>query len=200
MSEQRLGSEWVGSISSGTMREEHLIPVFEDALDHAGVAYERPEAVDRLMDGAELDDADWDAVSWYVNEELWGLLDDVAPEGTSFGAHEGDGADYGFWAYEDEAEEEPEEEEGTAAGDELIDLADEPSSGAALFESPNLDGLSMDPADYDRAEQVLRQLAGYCNAKAQAMRLRLAGDVNRALAVERYADGLYQQLPQWAKW
>jgi hypothetical protein len=179
------------------MREEDLIPRFEDVLDQAGVPYERPEAVTRLLDGEELSDADWESVSWYVNEELWSALDDIAPEGTSFGAHEGDGADYGFWAYDAEAEEEEPEEEDTSAGDELIDLS---SDTDALFDAPNLDGLSIDPADYDRAEQVFRQLAGYCNAKAQAMRLRLGGDVNRALAVERYADGLYEQLPVWAQW
>jgi hypothetical protein len=236
MSEQRLGQEWAGSVSSGTMREEDLIPAFEDVLDRAGVGYDRPEAVGRLLDGQELSEADWDTVSWYVNEELWGALEDVAPEGTSFGAHEGDGADYGFWAYEQEPSDD--DDDDTAAGDELVDLCDdEPvpqcghcgkavdtdggrtaqrhgfpvycgsecirrdfGGGEPLFDAPNLDGLSIDPADLDRAADVFRLLASYAQAKAQAMRLRLAGDVNQAVAMERYCDAEYKRLPEWARW
>ena len=29
------------------------------------------------------------------------MLNELAPEGTSFGAHEGDGSDFGFWTYEE---------------------------------------------------------------------------------------------------
>lgn len=37
-----------------------------------------------------------------LNEDVWELLDEIAPAGTCFMSHVGDGSDYGFWEYEDE--------------------------------------------------------------------------------------------------
>jgi len=102
---KRLDKSWVGSVSSGTMREEDLIPAFETVLDAAGVPYERPEAVNRLLAGEALGDDDWAAVGWYLNEELLDALNDVAPEGCYFGSHPGDGADYGFWSMDEDEDE-----------------------------------------------------------------------------------------------
>jgi hypothetical protein len=100
--QRRLGPEWVGSVSSGTMREEDLIPAFEAVLDAAGAGYDRPDAVARLLAGEGLAGAEWAEVAWYLNEDLFGALCDIAPEGCYFGSHPGDGADYGFWPVEEE--------------------------------------------------------------------------------------------------
>lgn len=93
-----------GTIISGTHRPIDLIPAFIDALterdearaDALLAAY--PEVDDALMRGLlstrqhELrEDMDW------MLEDLYVALDDVAPAGYHFGAHEGDGADFGFW-------------------------------------------------------------------------------------------------------
>jgi hypothetical protein len=98
----QLGKEWIGSIISATLREQDLIPAFERVLDIAGVEYDRPAAVDNLLLGQSLTDNDQEEVSYYLNETLIDLLDEIAPEGTYFGAHPGDGSDFGFWEREEE--------------------------------------------------------------------------------------------------
>lgn len=99
----QLGKEWIGaSISHATLREEDLIPAFEALLDTAGVEYDRPPSVDKLLLGQALTDDEQEEVAYYVNETLIDLLDKIAPDGTYFGAHPGDGSDYGFWEGETE--------------------------------------------------------------------------------------------------
>jgi len=94
----QLGKEWIGeSVSHGTLRDEDLIPAFEGILDIAGVEYDRPVAVDKLLEGQPLTDHEAEEVSCYLNETLFDLLNDITPEGTCFGAHPGDGSDFGFW-------------------------------------------------------------------------------------------------------
>ena len=46
-------------------------------------------------------DPEWDTedTSILLNEDLWGILEDIAPEGFYFGAHEGNGSDFGFWVH-----------------------------------------------------------------------------------------------------
>jgi hypothetical protein len=96
-----LGKEWTGSIISATRREQDLIPAFEGVLDIAGVEYERPAAADKLLLGQSLTDNDQEEVSYYLNETLCDLLGEIAPKGTYFGAHPGDGSDFGFWEEEE---------------------------------------------------------------------------------------------------
>lgn len=98
-------------ISSGTLRAEDLLPRFMGILkDYA------PEKFNEFIKGyPELDgweeflDADWRIISddtkMNASDELFGLLNDIAPEGTMFSSTEGDGADFGFWTVEDKKEE-----------------------------------------------------------------------------------------------
>jgi len=93
-----------GTISHGTLRPQDLIPAFLEALRTLN-----PAAYDQLMFGSghppipayalEDEDAEWwhsEDASW-VLESLGDALDESAPEGHYFGAHEGDGSDFGFW-------------------------------------------------------------------------------------------------------
>lgn len=86
------------SISHGTMRSEHLIPEFLGVLKiYAPNKYDayvkaNPEVLD--LNGLD------DETLGYIVEELFDALNDIAPEGTYFGAHPGDGSDYGFWDVE----------------------------------------------------------------------------------------------------
>lgn len=83
-----------GTVSHGTMRPEDLIPAFLDVLRE--LAPERAADFERThlvvpVDGLE-DEEQAEAL-----DELFTLLDNAAPEGYTFGSHEGDGSDYGFW-------------------------------------------------------------------------------------------------------
>jgi hypothetical protein len=93
----KLDKNWSGSIISATLREQDLIPAFEGVLDIAGEEYERPSSVDKLLLGQSLTDDEAEEVAFYLNETLFDMLDEIAPEGTCFGSHPGDGADFGFW-------------------------------------------------------------------------------------------------------
>lgn len=99
---KRLTDDWVNvTVSHGTLREADLIPAFEELLESAGVAYDRPACVDRLLNGDHLSTSEWEEASYYLNEGLFDLLNEIAPEGTYFGAHPGDGSDFGFWQCEE---------------------------------------------------------------------------------------------------
>ena len=92
----------LGSISTGTLRPEDLAVSFFDAANDRAenmgdrAVLERLAEIESLLwlDG-ELT-ADNDTLSDCV-DELTEILDSLAAPYTYFGAHEGDGADFGFW-------------------------------------------------------------------------------------------------------
>lgn len=119
---KRLDKSWVNqSISCGTLRPEDLIPAFLGVLEDFA-----PQRAKKIGDdfGITKFDEEFDATygnrrgefwnlfvkhaeqdtEFLVNEVLFGALDEIAPKGTSFGAHPGDGTDFGFWTYEEETE------------------------------------------------------------------------------------------------
>lgn len=77
------------SVSEGTLLADDLISAFEAFLDFIGVSWPLPSI------GEEDDD--------YLNETLWYLMEEIAPYGWYFGAHPGDGSDFGYWEAEDTA-------------------------------------------------------------------------------------------------
>ena len=83
----------LGSVSTGTMRPEDLIPAFLDVLSDLDGA----RAVE-FQQELDADSWDWDSEdASEVLSELFYALDDHAPPYCYFGAHLGDGADYGYW-------------------------------------------------------------------------------------------------------
>jgi hypothetical protein len=95
----------VGTISHGTLRPQDLIPKFLDVLSELHPeAYQQcqiPGAGFPMVPSYALEDEtdDWwesDKAPWAL-ECLFDALGDCAPEGHYFGAHPGDGADFGFW-------------------------------------------------------------------------------------------------------
>lgn len=96
-----------GTVSHGTMRNVDLIPAFLDVLR----ACNAPEYEQILMQpfpippSAALEDPrdDWwdsERADQFM-EELFDVLNHYAPEGHYFGAHPGDGSDFGFWPSEE---------------------------------------------------------------------------------------------------
>ena len=101
------------SLSSGTLKSEHLIESFMDFLQSVKVELGIEEKVNNLQEevNALEKDEDGDFVgesqetaTYILNEDIFDLLNNIAPEGTSFGSHEGNGSDFGFWEYENEEE------------------------------------------------------------------------------------------------
>ena len=94
-----------GTVSSGTMRREDLIPAFEgelqfgcgrrDLLDKLRAEIMPPGEYDEYSAWIETDEAE------YYLDGLFDALGECADEGFYFGSHLGDGADYGFWRAEE---------------------------------------------------------------------------------------------------
>lgn len=95
-----------GSVISGTHRPEDLIPAFlfqlfmRDPGSLKGFHERYWELVQHMDEEGNIDGHENDAN--YFLEELFDRLDGVAPEGYYFGAHMGDGSDFGFWSCEEE--------------------------------------------------------------------------------------------------
>lgn len=110
-----------GSISHGTMRPDDLIPAFVWELsriaptDYAALIH----TTESFMDGGDYDSEE----AYRLLDELTDALDSCAPPYGYFGAHEGDGSDYGFWLCDPESI--PEQVRATN-GIVVSDLADIP--------------------------------------------------------------------------
>ena len=111
----------VGSISHGTLRTIDLLRAFTFELSYLSGDYvalvncadERHEAINVDSDNETSEDSE------LVNE-LIDALNDLAPPYCYFGAHEGDGSDFGFWPLMDAIDELPriKHEEGEDLPDE----------------------------------------------------------------------------------
>lgn len=104
-----------GSVSSGTMRDEDLLSSFADELDyqlsrqskrfprkaHRALIREARRTLHNLTEGTHAQADKAQEVASEVVAELMDALCEFAPPYAYFGAHDGDGADYGFWLIAD---------------------------------------------------------------------------------------------------
>ena len=88
----------------GTHRACDLIPVFlgviENTPEYTQIMQTNNYNLKVIFDcSADENDERWesDDMCYFLNEELFNILDSYAPEGYYFGAHQGDGSDFGFW-------------------------------------------------------------------------------------------------------
>lgn len=104
---RRLGAKWAGvSLSHGTMIAEDVIESLHPPLPDRFVKKAQTMALVRDMaarKGNQTLSATYaERLDAYLNEDIWDYLNGVAPKGYYFGAHPGDGSDYGFWKVEEE--------------------------------------------------------------------------------------------------
>lgn len=98
------------TVINGTHRPQDLVPAFMEVLKeldpvaysaHAVALFPLPPAY--VAD--EGDDSEWwnsEECSHFLNECLFNELNACAPDGFYFGAHPGNGSDFGFWEVEEE--------------------------------------------------------------------------------------------------
>lgn len=131
----------IGSISHGTLRTEDLLSTFASELeslilvngDHFSLPENRQDRdwmnslVGRAQDCFSADDDEaiedekLEEAEYMVNEEFFNAFQQFAPPYCYFGAHEGDGSDFGFWPSLDSIEELPhvnDSEEAKALGED----------------------------------------------------------------------------------
>lgn len=97
----------IGSISTGTLREPDLLRAFaaslydlqKDTGDRLEMCAEAERIADALDDNP--DDTGYQDDAAGMLEDLQDALQEYAPPFCYFGAHEGDGADFGFWPSHD---------------------------------------------------------------------------------------------------
>jgi hypothetical protein len=82
-----------GSISTGTLNPEHLIPVFEKELERVNP--------DLYRITKALAEANYEGGPIEYCNELFEALQLAAPTGFYFGSSDGDGADIGWWRTEE---------------------------------------------------------------------------------------------------
>ncbi len=64
---------------------------------------------------------------------------------------------------------------------------------------PNLDGFAT-PEELDEIAIIFGYLEQYAVSKATAMRLRIDGNIKKAIAFENMCEYYYEKLPEWARW
>jgi hypothetical protein len=127
----------IGSISSGTMRTEDVLAAFSAELKYHvqrnaaewcsdGGRAERDRLLKLVAEAEATEDFDSDEASELVTE-LEDELSAFAPPYCYFGAHEGDGSDYGFWPIMDAIDELPrvqDSDEAKALGEDCVFVND----------------------------------------------------------------------------
>lgn len=113
---KQLPKEYIGvELSNATMRSEDLIPAFMNFLEQVSDICEIGDEVTAIQEeiaklefeektgyGTYYTDESQEQAAWILNEDIWNLLDSIAPEFCYFGANEGDGACYGFWTSDED--------------------------------------------------------------------------------------------------
>jgi len=168
-SQQLSDFPWIAS--SGTLREEDLLPRFWGVAEQIGgtIPDSLLATLDRLV-GEDAQETDWDSeLAAETCFELIALLGRLAPVGFQFGSNDGDGACFGFWATEAWAD----------ALDHMGLGGCDPAGWVELIAELEADGIDPDNIKdiyQGRAEGWTEELAGADYAQTLAEELDRDGD------------------------
>jgi hypothetical protein len=105
----KLNDDYKGSISEGTINPRELAKRFNSFLEHLYTnnilnksdfsAITIISEYQKTFSSAYTDSDMTNFVDWQIE-----YLNDIAPENCYFGAHPGDGADFGYWEHDEEGE------------------------------------------------------------------------------------------------
>ena len=85
------------TVIEGTLRPEDLVGAFTDEYERLGG---RPSNVELFRSHLLLEEGPKREDELFCDlEDLFELLNELAPEDTTFSSHPGDGADFGFWTH-----------------------------------------------------------------------------------------------------
>jgi len=88
----------IGTVSHATMRAEDLIPSFIWEARNLRLTKSERKEVSRIDKASEVEGYfDTEDASFDLNESLFDILDNHSLPYFYFGAHPGDGSDYGWW-------------------------------------------------------------------------------------------------------
>ena len=92
------------TVIHGTHRACDLVPAFLDVIkdtpEYLQITMSNAEYLNVIYDPTASDDDErWESegMTYFLNEELFDVLDSYAPDGYYFGSHIGDGSDFGYW-------------------------------------------------------------------------------------------------------
>lgn len=96
-----------GTLIHGTLRPQDLIPCFLEAVSEFAPAHFEGLMTSAFGPIPAYVQDEGEASEWWHSEDasallenLFDILNEVAPEGCYFGAHLGDGSDFGWWKEE----------------------------------------------------------------------------------------------------
>jgi len=95
----------IGTLIHGTLRDEDLLEAFADELERLDAG--REGVINEARELLAIDADEWTEeqhldASYLINVTLFNALNEYAPPHVYFGAHEGDGSDFGFWPTRDD--------------------------------------------------------------------------------------------------
>lgn len=91
------------TVSTGTLLNYDLLERFGEVIKKYRINDALVRDIDEIFETYSEDEinyptGEWsDLISWLINEDIFNILNEVAPEGYYFGTLEGNGSCFGFW-------------------------------------------------------------------------------------------------------